>query len=319
VPEELESLDQAARRRREERAARDAARKTRRRVAGATVLAAALGALALVLPNGSTEELEKGERATALERSKADRERAGAAVDEVLAYTPYLSEGTKRKPEVALTFDDGPSEYTDEILEELRKHDAPATFFVLGDAAERRPEVVRQALDDGHAIGAHSYDHPQLGQMTRDMQIPEIEAVNEILAGNDLPETRLFRPPYGSFNADTVSLLGERSELMVLWSVDSGDYENPGWQVIADRVVEAAEPGSVILLHDGGGDRAQTLVALPLILEGLRKAGLKPVTVPQLLADNPPDRDQTLDEAAGVQQPGEELPDGPEPAAPVGP
>jgi peptidoglycan/xylan/chitin deacetylase (PgdA/CDA1 family) len=313
VPDELKKLDEAARRRREERAARDAARKSRRRLGGAAVVAAALGALALILPNGSTEELDKPKRLTALERSRDDRERDGEAVDEVLAYTPYLSEGTKRKREVALTFDDGPSEYTDEILEELRKHDAPATFFVLGDAAERRPEIVRQALDEGHAVGAHSYDHPQLGQMARDLQIPQIDAVNDVLEANDLPETRLFRPPYGSFNADTVSLLGERSELMVLWSVDSGDYENPGWQVIADRVVEAAEPGSVVLLHDGGGDRAQTLVALPLILEGLRKAGLKPVTVPQLLADNPPDRDQTLDEAEGVQQPGEELPDGPEP------
>ena len=135
------------------------------------------------------------------------------------------------------------------------------------------------------------------------------------MSENGLPVPRLFRPPYGSFNDETVSLLDQRSALMVLWSVDTGDYENPGWEVIADRALAEVRPGSVILLHDGGGDRAQTLVALPLILEGLEgRAGLRPVTVPQLLADNPPPRDQSLDRAAGIPQPGEDLPDGPEPA-----
>ena len=309
-----------ARRRLVRRRRRLARRRGQQRLAGgiAALLAACAAAVALALSGGGNDEaarpaeLVSGAAPTALELSREQAEQHAEAVDEVLAYTPYLRAGTESAPEVAITFDDGPSIYTDDILRVLRRFDAPATFFVLGEMVEARPQLVRRALAQGHAIGSHSLDHPQFGQLAPEAQEAELESVDSIMRAQGLAAPRLFRPPYGSFDLETLSLLDQRAELMVLWSVDTGDYENPGWQVIADRALAEARPGSVILLHDGGGDRAQTLVALPLILKGLERAGLRPVTVPQLLADNPPPRDQSLEQAAGIPQPGENLPDGPE-------
>ena len=104
----------------------------------------------------------------------------------------------------------------------------------------------------------------------------------------DGPRPVLFRPPYGSFDSTTLRELRRLHLLMVLWSVDTDDYEQPGVPTIMGRALEGAHPGAILLLHDAGGTRAQTVAALPLIIEGLRKRGLKPVTVPQLLHDDPP-------------------------------
>ena len=98
----------------------------------------------------------------------------------------------------------------------------------------------------------------------------------------------LFRPPYGSFNATTLRELHELHLLMVLWSVDTDDYQQPGVPVIVQRALEGAHPGAIILLHDAGGVRTQTIAALPQIIEGLRARGFHLVTVPQLLKDDPP-------------------------------
>lgn len=111
-------------------------------------------------------------------------------------------------------------------------------------------------------------------------------------ANTGLPPPRLFRPPYGSFDPMTLSLLAKRRSLMVLWSVDTGDFARPGADAIVSRALDDAEPGAIILLHDGPGARPQTVAALPRILAGLEARGLEPVTVPQLLRTNPPPRRQ---------------------------
>ena len=181
---------------------------------------------------------------------------------------------------MALTFDDGPGPYTDEIMEILKKTDTPATFFALGTMQAGFPGITRKQLRQGHAVGAHTFQHPHMGQLSISGQLAEFHAFDDAFESQRLERPRLFRPPYGSFNPQTIDLLANRNQLMVLWSVDTGDYENPGWDVITQRALDGAKPGAIILLHDAGGDRAQTVVALPKIIRGLKRKGLTPVTVP---------------------------------------
>ncbi len=108
------------------------------------------------------------------------------------------------------------------------------------------------------------------------------------------PRPDLFRPPYGSFNATTMAQLQRLHMLMVLWSVDTDDYEQPGVAAIVHTALAGAHPGAIILMHDAGGTRTETVEALPIIIRELRARGLKPVTVPQLLADDPPAAGQPL-------------------------
>ncbi|HEY4997171.1 MAG TPA: hypothetical protein VII03_04185, partial [Solirubrobacteraceae bacterium] len=104
----------------------------------------------------------------------------------------------------------------------------------------------------------------------------------------------LFRPPYGSFNATTLRELKKLHLLMILWSVDTDDYRQPGVSVIVERALAGAKPGEIILMHDAGGLREQTIAALPLIIRALRARGFHLVTVPQLLADDPPPPGQQI-------------------------
>ena len=101
------------------------------------------------------------------------------------------------------------------------------------------------------------------------------------------PFPRLYRPPFGLWDSDTTKLLKKYRMLMVLWTVDTNDYLEPGVSVIVDRALRGARPGAIILLHDAGGNRSETVAALPLIIQGLRRRGYKLVTVPRLLLDNP--------------------------------
>jgi peptidoglycan/xylan/chitin deacetylase (PgdA/CDA1 family) len=107
----------------------------------------------------------------------------------------------------------------------------------------------------------------------------------EVIGGK---RPRLFRPPYGSFDATTFKELHHLRLLMILWSVDTSDYTLPGVSAIVHTALAGAKPGAIILMHDGGGNREETIAALPAIIRGLRKRGLHPVTVPQLLEDDPP-------------------------------
>ena len=273
--------------RRDEQRRREVGR--RRFVAVGTLAALLVGVVLLIsrIGGSSTEAAAPtagtAPKPTALERSRATRDRQDAALAHVLGYTRFIHEGRPRKRQVALTFDDGPSPYTDQILHILHRHDTPATFFVLGNMVDERPEVVRRELHQGHAVGGHTYDHPHMALLPLGDQIHEFDDLDQAMEDNKLPRPQLFRPPYASFNADTIELLDHRRLLMVLWSIDTGDYLDPGSEVIAERALDGVGPGSVILMHDGGGDRAETIAALPKIIEGLRERHLQPVTIPELL------------------------------------
>ncbi|HEX3910248.1 MAG TPA: polysaccharide deacetylase family protein [Solirubrobacteraceae bacterium] len=220
--------------------------------------------------------------------------RGDKAVDSVLAYTPFVKEGGAQTREVALTFDDGPGPYTPQVLDVLEREHAPATFFVIGQEIHDFGASTEREIRDGFTIGDHTENHPMLAHLSehdQHEQLFEQAARIELLGGR---KPRLFRPPYGSFNATTFRLLHQMRMLMVLWSVDTDDYEQPGVETIVQRVIEGAKPGAIFLMHDAGGNREQTVAALPRIIHELRARGFRLVSVPRLLADDPPPHGQPL-------------------------
>jgi peptidoglycan-N-acetylglucosamine deacetylase len=232
--------------------------------------------------------------ASARSSGPADPPNDNRAVASVLAYTAFVREGGLHGRDIALTFDDGPGPYTAALLDVLERYHVHATFFAIG-AMERyfSASTVRE-LRDGDVVGDHTETHPALARLTareQREQLYEQIARIELLDG---PRPRLFRPPYGSYNATTMRELRRLHLLMVLWSVDTGDYLLPGVGAIVERALAGAHPGAILLMHDGGGDRSQTIAALPQIITKLRARGYQLVTVPQLLAADPPPAGQPL-------------------------
>jgi peptidoglycan/xylan/chitin deacetylase (PgdA/CDA1 family) len=190
---------------------------------------------------------------------------------------------------VALTFDDGPwPQNTPRILRVLRRAHAPATFFVIGYLAASYPDLVALEHRDGMAIGNHSYNHPQVppfGQLPPQLIRDEIGLAADSLARIGV-HPHLFRPPGGSYSATLIRTAGTLGERVVLWSVDPSDW-SPGVTArqIVSRVLAAVRPGSIVILHDGGGDRTATIRALPAIIKGIRKRGLRLVKLTDAPAD----------------------------------
>jgi peptidoglycan/xylan/chitin deacetylase (PgdA/CDA1 family) len=217
-----------------------------------------------------------------------------SAVAHVLTYTPFVKEGSTGARDVALTFDDGPGPYTPQVLSVLEHYHVHATFFVVGKMLRYFSSSTVREIEDGDVIGDHTESHPMLAQLSAHDQKEELfEAMARIeLLG--APRPVLFRPPYGSFNATTIRELHALHLLMVLWSVDTNDYAQPGVPTIVERALEGARPGDIILMHDAGGTRTETIEALPAIIKGIRARGLQLVTVPRLLMEDPPPAGQQL-------------------------
>jgi peptidoglycan/xylan/chitin deacetylase (PgdA/CDA1 family) len=183
---------------------------------------------------------------------------------------------------VALTFDDGPWPHTtQQMLTILSQRQAPATFFVVGRQVERYPELVRREVAAGMALGSHSYSHPQPFD-----RLPVARIRDEITRGRrTLVPLRIhpvgFRPPGGATSPAVTAAAQELGDHTVLWSVDPADWQ-PGVtsDQLVQRVLAAARPGAIVLLHDGGGNRSATVAALPAIIDGLRRLGLTLTVVP---------------------------------------
>jgi peptidoglycan/xylan/chitin deacetylase (PgdA/CDA1 family) len=190
--------------------------------------------------------------------------------------------GSRGPLPVALTFDDGPWPHsTAQILAILVQRQAPATFFTVGRQVERYPELVRQELAAGMAVGSHSYSHPQPFH-----RLPAARIRDELARGRRTLQPLGvhpvgFRPPGGATTSAVMVAAQELGDRTVLWSVDPADWQ-PG--VSPDqllwRVLAGARPGAIVLLHDGGGDRSATVAALPAIVDGLRRLGLTLTVVP---------------------------------------
>jgi peptidoglycan/xylan/chitin deacetylase (PgdA/CDA1 family) len=225
---------------------------------------------------------------SAAERAADVGEAEARAISSVLAYTPFVRSGGEHGHEVALTFDDGPGPYTAQLVATLDKLHVRATFFAIGDQEQYFSAGTVAEVNSGDVIGDHTESHPMMASLSPHDQYEQLfEQMAHIeLVGGRRP--RLFRPPYGSFNASTFRELRHLRLLMVLWSVDTSDYTLPGTQAIVQTALAGAKPGAIILMHDGGGNRSETIAALPAIVRGLRRRGLEPVTVPRLLKDDPP-------------------------------
>ncbi|HEV2974973.1 MAG TPA: polysaccharide deacetylase family protein [Solirubrobacteraceae bacterium] len=279
------------------------ARFRRRRLGATLVFAALVIALVVVLlsslGSGGASSAGTHRHAPAVAARSATPpsdtlETDNKAITSTLAYTPFVRAGGDDGRDIALTFDDGPGPYTPEVLDVLEREHVPATFFVIGEELRYFSASTAREIRDGFVIGDHTETHPMLAQMTAHEQHEELfeQAARIELLG--APRPRLFRPPYGSFNTTTFHLLHQMHMLMVLWSVDTGDYTLPGVGVIVQRALEGAKPGAIILMHDAGGDRSETVAALPTIIRALRQRGYRLVTVPQLLHDDPPPAGQPL-------------------------
>lgn len=186
---------------------------------------------------------------------------------------------------IALTFDDGPwPGHTEKILDILKAAKIHATFFMLGVRVKAAPALAKRVVMEGNAIGDHTLGHRELTK-----EKPK-EIRHQIVAGADIIENATgirpiwFRPPYGAINAEVWKASRKLKMHVVLWDVDTRDWSKPGVNKIVATAEKHARKGSIILMHDGGVDRAQTIAALPKIIENLQKKGFIFVTVPELAA-----------------------------------
>ncbi len=273
----------------------------RRRRGGAALLLLAILVLTIAATSHSHAGVPRREaprdprhaviaRLTPLQLAARRHSAEESAIDRVLSYTPAITEGGRRGRELALTFDDGPGPYTVQLVHVLDSLHVRATFFAIGEEERWFSAGTLAELRSGDAVGDHTETHPMMASLSAHQQREEIyeQMVHVQLLGGPTP--RLFRPPYGSFDATTFAQLRAFHMLMVLWSEDTSDYTLPGTAAIVHRVLAGAHPGAIILMHDGGGDRTETIAALPAIVRGLRRRGLEPVTIPRLMLDDPPPR-----------------------------
>lgn len=207
-------------------------------------------------------------------------------------YPALYHQGAADKTKVAITFDDGPDPvWTPRILDVLKARGVKATFFVVGRNAETYPALLRRILAEGHEIGNHSYSHGNLAAMPEWRQRLELGSTERLIETETGHSTILFRPPYNADATPTdVAELAplafaerEMNYTVVMEKIDPQDWARPGTEVIVQRVKEQRREGSIILLHDAGGDRSQTLAALPRILDWLAERGDTVVPMSELL------------------------------------
>lgn len=188
------------------------------------------------------------------------------------------------KGKVALTFDDGPNPiYTPQILDILKKHHVHATFFVMGWAAKKYPDIIRRIVREGHAIGHHTNSHPNLRnvhsseRLYKEIVWPKL-VVQEIIGKPPV----CIRPPFGMGNERIRRYMAQHGMYMVGLGWNSFDYNRPGVNAIVKQVVDHASSRRVYLLHDGPKNREQTVEALPHIIKGIRQKGFDfaPICMP---------------------------------------
>jgi len=184
---------------------------------------------------------------------------------------------------VALTFDDGPwPSSTVAILEILKRNNIKATFFWVGEPLEDFPQIAKQVVAEGHAIGNHTWHH-WYHKMSPEVVQSEIERTNELIYKTTGVKTGLFRPPGGVLTNGLADYVMGQKNAVIMWSSDSIDYRRPSVPVFLNNVLRNTAPGGIILMHDGGGDRSQTVKALPELIADLKQQGYRFVTVAELL------------------------------------
>ncbi|MFD7899112.1 bifunctional polysaccharide deacetylase/glycosyltransferase family 2 protein [Streptomyces sp. NPDC059743] len=192
---------------------------------------------------------------------------------------------------LVLTFDDGPDPvWTPKVLDKLKEYDAHGVFFVTGTMASRYPALVKRMVDEGHEIGLHTFNHPDLSFQTKSRIDWELSQNQLALAGAADIRTSLFRPPYSSFSSamdnkswPVAEYIGSLGYITVLDSTDSEDWKRPGADVISRNATPKGGKGAIVLMHDSGGDRSQTVEALEHFLPKMQERGYEFTTVTEAL------------------------------------
>ncbi len=192
---------------------------------------------------------------------------------------------------MALSFDDGPHpHHTPEILELLDEHQIPATFFLVGGHVRQHPEIARRIAGGSHEIGNHTLSHRMLPFLRDEKIVAEIRHTGEIIGEVTQRQARLLRPPMGLFSKRVVDLVEQCGCKVVIGDVYPRDPQRPGREKIYRRVINRVQPGSIIILHDGGNtrhvDRSQTVWAVRQIVQHLRKENYRFVTISHLTSFN---------------------------------
>lgn len=192
-----------------------------------------------------------------------------------------VSHGDRSSNEVALTFDDGPNApYSLRVAHILDDHHAKGTFFLVGKALDARPDIARRLMADGHLLGNHSYEHD--GWRWLDPRYPELQRAQEAFRRRLGVCPTFYRAPHGQHTPFTAHVVGDHGMTMVGWEVSAGDWATTDARLVANRILEDVEPGSIVVLHDGldgdvTADRSVLVRALPIILDGLERRGLHSV------------------------------------------
>jgi peptidoglycan/xylan/chitin deacetylase (PgdA/CDA1 family) len=175
---------------------------------------------------------------------------------------------------VALTIDDGPDpRYTPAVLDLLQQHGIRATFFLIGENVVEHPGLVKEIADRGHHIANHTWTHPDLRHMSEDKVRDELERTSDLLHRTTGRQPTWFRAPGGDWSPVSLKVSADLGMRNLGWSVDPRDWAQPGTSAITDRILKDVRPGSIVLNHDGGGDRSQTVAALRLYLPALIDSG----------------------------------------------
>jgi peptidoglycan-N-acetylglucosamine deacetylase len=188
---------------------------------------------------------------------------------------------------VALTFDDGPNRtFTPQILRLLQMYHNHATFFVVGNRSESHAQILRQEIQDGNEIGNHTFSHRPIQTMSQEELEDEIEKSNELIEQITHKSPTLFRPPLGYYDEKVMHAARDEGCKVVIWSwdQDSRDWQSPSATSIAHSVLTHLHPGDIILMHDNGGNRTNTVNALKIILPQLKQMGYRAETVSELIS-----------------------------------
>jgi peptidoglycan/xylan/chitin deacetylase (PgdA/CDA1 family) len=205
-----------------------------------------------------------------------------------------------RYPAIALTFDDGPHPiYTPKLLDILAQYGVRATFFLIGANVQKYPEIAQRIVAEGHQVANHTMSHPDLTKLKKKKVMYEVGQASTIIEAYTGSQPLCVRPPYGSLNKKTEDLLYSSSPMdIVFWTVDPEDWKKPGADVIAQRLIDGARPGAILLAHD---IHAQTIEAVPLVISRLKAMGYRFGTISQLNAL--PDQVHANSEAGGGSKP----------------
>lgn len=231
---------------------------------------------------GETPQLEGGSEQAERPKSPENNRTLAKLYPNIIALNaPWATN------QIAITFDDGPDRrFTPQVLDILKKHDAKATFFLMGSRVKGHPDITKRIHDEGHVIGNHTFWHPKLYEESLERMVWEIEETNKWIKQTVGYAPRLFRAPYGGLDKIYVEKLGEMGLSVIGWSVDTEDWRQISAEEIKRNLLKDLHPGAIILMHSAGDwtqDLSGMTTALDELLPMLKQKGYELVTVPELL------------------------------------